>query len=62
MNPQTFSCGFSSGHLAGSGTIVMLAGTASRSEMCLSLVLQFSPKVGFENSLIGVPRGSFRLG
>ena len=28
----------------------------------LSSVLQFSPKVGFENSLIGVPYGSFRRG
>jgi hypothetical protein len=28
----------------------------------LSLGLQFSPKVGFENSLIDVPFGSFRWG
>ncbi len=28
----------------------------------VSSVLQFSPKVGFENSLIGVPFGSFRWG
>jgi hypothetical protein len=34
MNYQTFSTGLSSGHLAGSGTMVMLGGTVSRSEMC----------------------------
>ena len=28
----------------------------------LSLVLQFSAKVGFENSLVGIPFGSFRRG
>ena len=28
----------------------------------LSSVLQFSLKVGFENSLIGIPFGSFRQG
>ena len=28
----------------------------------LSSVLQFSPKVGLENSLIGLPHGSFRRG
>jgi hypothetical protein len=31
---QTFSCGFNSGHLAGSRTTVMLAGTTSRSGKC----------------------------
>ncbi len=34
MNCQTFSTGFSSGHLAGSGTMVTLWGTISRSETC----------------------------
>src|SRR5215471_6265912 len=34
-----------------------------RNERCdLSSGLQFSPEVGFENSLIGVPFGSFRRG
>ncbi|UAJ12667.1 hypothetical protein [Polymorphobacter megasporae] len=28
----------------------------------VSSVLQFSAKVGFENSLIGIPFGSFRRG
>jgi hypothetical protein len=30
--------------------------------LLLSSVLQFSAKVGFENSLIGIPFGSFRRG
>ena len=34
MNCQTFSCGFSAGHLGGSGTMVMLAGTRSLAETC----------------------------
>ena len=32
MNCQTFSCGLSSGHLAGKGISVMLGGTVSRPE------------------------------
>ena len=36
---------------------LMLAG-----QILLSSVLQFSLKVGFENSLIGIPFGSFRQG
>jgi hypothetical protein len=34
----------------------------SKCQVMLSLGLQFSPKVGFENSLIDVPFGSFRWG
>src|SRR5205823_4419861 len=34
MNCQTFSIGFSSGHLGGSGTSVMLGGTLSLCERC----------------------------
>ena len=36
--------------------------TCSSSADAVSLGLQFSPKVGFENSLIDVPFGSFRWG
>ena len=39
MNCQTFSCGLSSGHLAGSGTMVMLSGTTrSVGEMPAGLI------------------------
>src|SRR3982750_4410566 len=34
MNCQTFSCGLSSGHFAGSGRIVMLGGTINRRDRC----------------------------
>jgi hypothetical protein len=34
MNCQTFSCGFNSGHLAGSGMSVILSGTFKRAERC----------------------------
>lgn len=34
MNCQTFSTGFSSGHLGGSGMMLMLPGTASFPDMC----------------------------
>jgi hypothetical protein len=34
MNCQTFSCGLSSGHFAGSGTMVMLAGIVSAPARC----------------------------
>jgi len=34
MNCQTFSTGFSSGHLGGSGIRVMLDGTTSSAEPC----------------------------
>ena len=34
MNCHTFSTGFSSGHLGGSGMSVMLSGTASSAEPC----------------------------
>ena len=34
MNCQTFSCGFSSGHLGGSGTMTMFGGTTRRFDMC----------------------------
>ena len=34
MNCQTFSTGLSSGHLAGSGSRVRLAGTTSPAERC----------------------------
>ena len=38
MNCQTFSCGLSSGHLAGNGIRVMLGGTTSRREMPAGLI------------------------
>jgi hypothetical protein len=31
---QTFSCGFNSGHLGGSGTMVMFGGTTRRADIC----------------------------
>jgi len=34
MNRQMFSCGFSSGHLAGNAMSVMLGGTISLPERC----------------------------
>ena len=40
MNCQTFSCGFNSGHLAGSGINVMLGGTIRLAEMPTGLIEQ----------------------
>ena len=34
MNCQTFSCGFNSGHFAGSGTMTMFLGTTNLLDKC----------------------------